>query len=42
MLFSANPEPQGLYDPKNETDSGGVAMVVDVKAADHMPSSPTD
>lgn len=31
MLFSALPEPQGLYHPGNETDSCGVAMVVDVK-----------
>ena len=27
MLFSALPEPQGLYDPANESDSCGVAMV---------------
>ncbi|BBX16668.1 glutamate synthase large subunit [Mycolicibacterium duvalii] len=31
MLFSALPEPQGLYDPANESDSCGVAMVADVR-----------
>ena len=31
MLFSALPEAQGLYDPDNETDSCGVAMVTDIK-----------
>ncbi|UXA20342.1 glutamate synthase large subunit [Mycobacterium sp. SMC-4] len=31
MLFSALPEPQGLYHPDNESDSCGVAMVADVK-----------
>ncbi|KUH97666.1 glutamate synthase subunit alpha [Mycolicibacterium acapulense] len=31
MLFSAFPEPQGLYDPANEADSCGVAMVVDIQ-----------
>ncbi|SEH80466.1 glutamate synthase (NADH) large subunit [Mycolicibacterium rutilum] len=31
MLFSAFPEPQGLYDPDNEADSCGVAMVADIK-----------
>src|SRR5262245_38335576 len=31
MLFSALPEPQGLYDPANEADSCGVAMVTDIK-----------
>ncbi|GAB3227718.1 glutamate synthase large subunit [Mycolicibacterium hippocampi] len=31
MLFSALPEPQGLYDPDNESDSCGVAMVTDIR-----------
>ena len=31
MLFSALPEPQGLYDPTNEADSCGVAMVTDIQ-----------
>ncbi|EJZ04341.1 glutamate synthase [Mycolicibacterium vaccae ATCC 25954] len=31
MLYSALPEPQGLYDPGNEADSCGVAMVVDIQ-----------
>ncbi|WP_137147676.1 glutamate synthase large subunit [Mycolicibacterium sp. CR10] len=31
MLFSALPEPQGLYDPDNEADSCGVAMVTDIQ-----------
>ncbi|WP_286274107.1 glutamate synthase large subunit [Mycobacterium antarcticum] len=31
MLFSAMPEAQGLYDPENEADSCGVAMVTDIK-----------
>ncbi len=31
MLFSALPEPQGLYDPDNEADSCGVAMVTDIR-----------
>ncbi|MBB2990597.1 glutamate synthase (NADPH/NADH) large chain/glutamate synthase (ferredoxin) [Mycolicibacterium iranicum] len=31
MLFSALPEPQGLYDPANESDSCGVAMVTDIQ-----------
>ncbi|MCG5433493.1 glutamate synthase large subunit [Mycobacterium sp. MYCO198283] len=31
MLFSATPEAQGFYDPAQETDSCGVAMVVDIK-----------
>ena len=31
MLFSALPEPQGLYDPDNESDSCGVAMVTDIQ-----------
>jgi len=31
MLFSAFPEPQGLYDPANESDSCGVAMVTDIQ-----------
>ncbi|MBV5245919.1 MULTISPECIES: glutamate synthase large subunit [Mycolicibacterium] len=30
-LFSALPQPQGLYDPANESDSCGVAMVVDIQ-----------
>jgi glutamate synthase (NADPH/NADH) large chain/glutamate synthase (ferredoxin) len=30
MLFSAFPEPQGLYDPQNESDSCGVAMIADI------------
>ncbi len=31
MLFSALPEAQGLYDPENESDSCGVAMVADIQ-----------
>ncbi|MBI5337733.1 MAG: glutamate synthase large subunit [Mycolicibacterium rufum] len=31
MLFSALPEPQGLYDSANEADSCGVAMVTDIQ-----------
>jgi glutamate synthase (NADPH/NADH) large chain/glutamate synthase (ferredoxin) len=31
MLFSALPEPQGLYDPANESDSCGVAMITDIQ-----------
>ena len=31
MLFSALPRAQGLYDPENEADSCGVAMVTDIK-----------
>ncbi|MBB3754386.1 glutamate synthase domain-containing protein 2/glutamate synthase domain-containing protein 1/glutamate synthase domain-containing protein 3 [Mycolicibacterium sp. BK634] len=31
MLFSALPEAQGLYDPRNESDSCGVAMVADIQ-----------
>ncbi|WP_099025676.1 glutamate synthase large subunit [Mycolicibacterium palauense] len=31
MLFSALPEAQGLYDPEQEHDSCGVAMVTDIK-----------
>src|SRR6478672_7243471 len=31
MLYSAFPEPQGLYDPDNESDSCGVAMVTDIQ-----------
>jgi glutamate synthase (NADPH) large chain len=31
MLYSAFPEPQGLYDPANESDSCGVAMVADIQ-----------
>lgn len=31
MLFSALPESQGLYDPRNEADSCGVAMVADIQ-----------
>ncbi|GAB3274298.1 glutamate synthase large subunit [Parasphingorhabdus pacifica] len=31
MVFSADPGPQGLYDPSWEHDSCGVAMVADVK-----------
>ena len=30
MLFSALPDRQGLYDPGNESDSCGVAMVTDI------------
>jgi glutamate synthase (NADPH) large chain len=30
MLYSAFPEPQGLYDPANESDSCGVAMITDI------------
>ena len=31
MLFSALPEPQGLYHPEREADSCGVAMVTDIQ-----------
>ncbi|MHA3021112.1 glutamate synthase large subunit [Mycobacterium sp. BMJ-28] len=31
MLFSALPEAQGLYDPDNESDSCGVAMIADIR-----------
>jgi glutamate synthase (NADPH/NADH) large chain/glutamate synthase (ferredoxin) len=31
MLFSAFPERQGLYDPQNESDSCGVAMITDIQ-----------
>jgi glutamate synthase (NADPH/NADH) large chain len=31
MLFSALPDRQGLYDPDNESDSCGVAMVTDIQ-----------
>src|ERR1700748_3818762 len=31
MLFSALPERQGLYDPGNESDSCGVAMITDIQ-----------
>ena len=31
MLFSALPDAQGLYDPENESDSCGVAMVTDIR-----------
>ena len=31
MLFSALPEAQGLYNPEQERDSCGVAMVADIK-----------
>jgi glutamate synthase (NADPH/NADH) large chain len=31
MLYSAFPEPQGLYDPGHESDSCGVAMVTDIR-----------
>ena len=31
MLYSAFPKPQGLYDPANESDSCGVAMVTDIQ-----------
>src|SRR5690242_21256515 len=31
MLYSAFPEPQGFYDPANESDSCGVAMVADIQ-----------
>ncbi|WP_102140919.1 glutamate synthase large subunit [Mycobacterium hubeiense] len=31
MLFSALPDPQGLYDPANESDSCGVAMITDIQ-----------
>ncbi len=31
MLFSALPERQGLYDPDNESDSCGVAMITDIQ-----------
>ena len=31
MLYSAFPERQGLYDPENESDSCGVAMVADIQ-----------
>ena len=31
MLFSALPDAQGLYDPENESDSCGVAMITDIR-----------
>ncbi|MGB5151300.1 MAG: glutamate synthase large subunit [Mycobacterium sp.] len=31
MLFSALPKAQGLYDPDNESDSCGVAMIADIQ-----------
>ncbi len=31
MLYSAFPDPQGLYDPDNESDSCGVAMITDIQ-----------
>ncbi|PRC44492.1 glutamate synthase subunit alpha, partial [Mycobacterium sp. ITM-2017-0098] len=31
MLFSALPDAHGLYDPANEADSCGVAMVTDIQ-----------
>ena len=31
MLFSALPRAQGLYDPSNESDSCGVAMITDIQ-----------
>ena len=31
MLFSALPDRQGLYDPQNESDSCGVAMIADIQ-----------
>src|SRR5437763_15852172 len=31
MLYSAFPEPQGLYDPQTESASCGVAMVTDIQ-----------
>ena len=31
MLYSAFPDPQGLYDPYNESDSCGVAMITDIQ-----------
>src|ERR1700736_2977571 len=31
MLFSALPEPQGLYDARHEHDSCGVAVVADIR-----------
>ncbi len=31
MLFSALPNAQGLYDPDNESDSCGVAMIADIE-----------
>ena len=31
MLFSALPHAQGLYDPENESDSCGVAMITDIQ-----------
>jgi glutamate synthase (NADPH/NADH) large chain/glutamate synthase (ferredoxin) len=31
MLYSAFPERQGLYDPDNESDSCGVAMITDIQ-----------
>ena len=31
MIFSAIPGPQGLYDPANEHDGCGVAMVADIR-----------
>src|SRR6478752_15095 len=31
VLFSALPRAQGLYDPSNESDSCGVAMITDIQ-----------
>src|SRR5436190_23632646 len=31
VLFSALPRAQGLYDPENESDSCGVAMITDIQ-----------
>ena len=31
MLYSATPGAQGLYDPDNEKDSCGVAMIADIQ-----------
>ncbi|MCP2623731.1 glutamate synthase large subunit [Mycolicibacterium smegmatis] len=31
MLYSALPDAQGLYDPQNEADSCGVAMIADIQ-----------
>ncbi len=31
MVFSALPNAQGLYDPANEADSCGVAMIADIQ-----------
>jgi hypothetical protein len=37
MLFSAFPKAQGLYDPENEADSCGLAMVADgLTALEHL------